>query len=62
MIYLISPWGLWKQFANQFFEMSFIFNWVIVLQGLAQVGIDEIAADGTVHVLDPARLLKSSVK
>ncbi|PKU38081.1 rab gtpase-activating protein 1 [Limosa lapponica baueri] len=32
------------------------------IQGLAQIGMDEIAANGTVKVLDPARLLKSSDK
>lgn len=42
------PRGLQKQFTNQLCEISFIFNWVIILQGLAQIGIDEIATDGTV--------------
>lgn len=55
-------WELQKQFVKQFFEIIFVFNWVIILWDLAQIGIDEIIADGTVKILDPARLLKSNVK
>lgn len=61
MIYRIF-WELQKQFVKQFFEIIFVFNWVIILWDLAQIGIDEIIADGTVKILDPARLLKSNVK
>lgn len=55
-------WELQKQFVKQFFKIIFVFNWVIILWDLAQIGIDEIIADGTVKILDPARLLKSNVK
>lgn len=62
MIYQIFFWELQKRFVKQFFEIIFVFNWVIILRDLAQIGIDEIIADGTVKIPDPARLRKSSVK